>query len=93
MEGNIPVPAESARQMAISAAEEVPRLREKGYKSSAESTERAISEVMSATAGNDGEYVSISADALSTVVADSNVFGSHKDAARSYLIQYGVWQG
>jgi DNA-binding transcriptional MocR family regulator len=45
----------------------------------------------SATAGNDGEYVSISADALSTVVADSNVFDYHKEAARSYLVQYGVW--
>lgn len=91
MEGNIPVPAESARQLAINASEEVDTLRQEGYKYSASELESAISEIHAAAAGKDGEFVSVPASALSTVTADSNLFDNHRDAARIFLEQYKVW--
>jgi len=90
-EETIPVPAESARTLAISASDEIPELRENGYKLSADDLEGAVSDVLAATEGKDGEFASVPQSAISTITSRANVFDNHRDAARTFLEQYKVW--
>jgi hypothetical protein len=93
-EDNIPVPAESIRQLAISAAEEVAKHREAGRKASAQRLERHISEAFDAVRGKDGEFVSINEMAVSSLAAEGCIDTfDHADAAEVYLEKYGVWSG
>ena len=93
MSDNIPVPAEALRQVASSATEEVSAARERGHKSTASSVERNLSEAYRALEGNDGEYVSVSASALSTltVASDYSEVGDYRTCCRHYLEQYNYW--
>ena len=93
MSDNIPVPAEALRQVASSATEEVSAARERGHKSTARRTERAISEAYAALDGQDGEYVSIDGTMLSTLTGAANIseVGGYNDCCRQYLEQYDVW--
>ena len=93
MSDNIPVSAEALRQVASSATEEVSAARERGHKSTARMTERNLSEAYRALDGNDGEYVSVSASAVSTLAAaaDQREVGEYSSCCRHYLEQYNYW--
>jgi len=92
MEKTIPVPAESIRQVAIDATEEIGEQREANRKNLASSIERDIGTVLSETAGKDGEFVSLSASTVSNLMAFSENFTHHADATRHYLEQYKIWK-
>ena len=93
MSDNIPVPAEALRQVASSATEEVSAARERGHKSTARHVERDLSKAYRALDGNDGEYVSVSASAVSTLAAaaDQREVGEYSSCCRHYLEQYNHW--
>jgi len=93
MSDNIPVPAEALRQVASSATKEVSAARERGHMSTARMTERGLGEAYSALDGNDGEYVSVSASAVSrlTAAADYHEVGDYRNCCRHYLEQYNYW--
>jgi hypothetical protein len=92
MEGDVPVPAESLRQLAIAATDEVDRHREQGRKSSADALERRIARAFKSLDGKDGEFVAVSPRVLSSLTA-AGVTGAwdHADAAQVFLEKYGVW--
>lgn len=87
----IPVPAESARQVAISASENITKQRDKNLKNNAADIERGISHILDKTAGNDGEFVSLDADHVSHVLAFSEEFSYHSRAVNTFLEQYNIW--
>jgi hypothetical protein len=92
MKGNIPIPAEVARQMATEAADNIHQHRENGYKATASRLSQAVSEALEASADKDGEYVSLHATTVSKLAAASTTdVPSYAQAARVYLEQYGVW--
>lgn len=95
---NIPVPAESLRQLAEGATAEVRDARERGHKHTARSLQVDIADALEAAAGKDGEYASVSAGTVSSLAAagvgtdsDAPEAWRHSDAAEVYLEQYGVW--
>lgn len=91
MEGNIPVPASAIRNAAIDAAKQIQYHRDANRKATARSLEQSVSAVLAATAGKDGEFASINASHVSTVLSDSRLWDSDEDAVLTYLRQYDVW--
>jgi hypothetical protein len=92
MAQKIPIPAETARQMATEATEDIHRHREAGRKHSAKDLEQRIAETFEALDGKDGEFVSLSATTVSTLAAESTLdVPEYVEGARVYLEQYGVW--
>ena len=93
MSDNIPVPAEALRQVASSATKEVSAARERGHDATARHVERDLSKAYRALDGNDGEYVSVSASAVSTLAsaADYREVGDYSNCCRHYLEQYNYW--
>ena len=93
MSDSIPVPAEALRKVASSATEEVSAARERGHEFTARRVERKLSEAYRALDGNDGEYVSVSASAVSTLAsaADQREVGDYSSCCRHYLEQYNYW--
>jgi len=88
---NVPIPAESLRQLCEIAESEVEHLQSIGCPNSAEQSERFIEYALDLAEGKDGEYVSISGRKLSTLAADAG--GTEPSAcARTYLEQYNVWE-
>lgn len=92
MSQNIPVPAEVVRQMATSAANEIPRHREEGRKATARDLERKVGEAYSSLEGKDGEFVSINATVVSSLAAAATIDApAYTQSAKVFLEQYGVW--
>jgi len=92
MARNIPIPAETARQIATQATEDIHRHREAGRKATAKALEHQIGEVLDALDGKDGEFVSLSASTVSTLVSESHLdVPEYAEGARVYLKKYGVW--
>jgi hypothetical protein len=92
MAEEIPVPAEAARQLAIEASKEITRHREEGRKATARSLEREVAEVFNALEGKDGEFVSLSSSAVSSITAESSMRSiEYAECARVFLEQYDVW--
>ncbi len=90
MTGNIPIPASTARKLALSAFNGAEKTRKKGYEATAnkiESSAESILDVASEDKG--GRFVSVKAYELSRIAA----YGSGKPSAiaRVFLEQYGVW--
>jgi len=71
MSENIAVPAEVVRQMATEASENVLVHRREGRKATARYLQKHISEAFEAASGKDGEFVSISGRAVSSLDAES----------------------
>ncbi len=92
MAEEIPVPAEAARQLAIEASKEIPEHRAHGRYGSAERLEKRVAEVFHALDGKDGEFVSISSRALSSITAAGTQGAvTYAECARVFLEQYDVW--
>jgi hypothetical protein len=97
-DNNIPVPAESLRRLAEGSAAEVRDARQRGHKATAKALQNDIATALEATAGKDGEFVSVPAGTVSSLTAEGLNTDSeppeamrHSEAARVYLEQYGVW--
>lgn len=90
----IPIPAETLRRLSDGTMNAIRKSREDDRKATAKELQRKVARAMEASAGYDGEFVSIDASTVSSLVA----FGGHEDESRTYrygaevfLKQYGVW--
>jgi hypothetical protein len=92
MSENIAVPAEVVRQMATEASENVLVHRREGRKATAQYLQKHISEAFEAASGKDGEFVSISGRAVSSLAAETcTEVPSYFKTAEIFLEQYDVW--
>jgi hypothetical protein len=90
MAQDVPIPAESLRQLTTAAENEIENLRENDLNASARKLERTIPKFLALAEGKDGEFVSVDATDLATVTADAS-FHTDTSVARQYLEQYNVW--
>lgn len=90
-EQNVPVPAESLRTIATHAVDEAVDQRRKGNTANARRIEQSAGDAISRLDSKAGEFVSMPATELSTLVAFGGPNWKHRDAARVFLEQYGIW--
>jgi hypothetical protein len=90
MTESIPIPASTARTLALTAFDDVGRLENEGLTGLSRSLENSAENVLQvATENKGGNFVSIPRRDASRVTAYGNVDASR--SARVFLEQYGVW--
>ncbi len=91
MTGTVPIPASTARKLALSASKQAESTRKEGYEATANRIEYSAASILDVASEDKGsQFVSVKGDKLSTIAA----FGSlkHRMTARVFLEQYGVWE-
>ena len=89
----VTLPAETVRRLSEQAVVEIREAREDNRNATARKLQRVVSDSLENTVGKNGEFVGISEDNATTLVA----FGRNKDnssyanGAKSILEHFGVW--
>jgi len=90
MTESIPLPASTARKLALTAFNEADRLDDDGFGATSQRVEASAERVLDvATEEKGGQFVSIDRHIASTITAYGSLAPSR--TARVFLEQYGVW--